>query len=85
MTTRCIKCHRPLKNATETGMGPVCAKTARPVQSHERDLFGYDLDKAEAAARYRSDVGIAASVVEGLIAVRDLARAARVRCGVWAA
>lgn len=30
--TRCIKCHRPLKAPTPTGMGPVCARAVMGVK-----------------------------------------------------
>jgi hypothetical protein len=41
-------------------MGPVCARASRiqPVPAHERDLFGYDIDKAVHAALYRLQVEI---------------------------
>jgi hypothetical protein len=53
--TVCTRCLRPLKHPTATGMGPVCAKAARaqPVEAVERDLFGYDLDKAVRAIRHQ--------------------------------
>lgn len=51
--TVCMKCHRPLKRPTESGFGPVCAKTIQPVPSVEPDLFGYDLEAAAQAARAR--------------------------------
>jgi len=59
--THCINCGRTLKNATETGMGRVCARRAKavPVPEHDRDLFGYDIQKAAAAAEYRIGVHIA--------------------------
>jgi hypothetical protein len=58
--TVCVKCHRPLKAPTPTGMGPVCSRRAQaqPVPAHERDLFGYDIDKAVHAALYRLQVEI---------------------------
>ena len=77
----CTKCHRPLKHPTETGMGPVCAKASKvqPVPAHERDLFGYDLDKAFHAARYRVLVHIDSLVAEASMAVRKAGREARAR------
>lgn len=84
--TTCIRCHRPLKRPTETGMGATCAKKskAQPVPAHERDLFGYDLDKAANAARYRLQVHVEGMAAEAHIAVKHEAAAARRRCGVWA-
>lgn len=81
----CSRCHRPLKRPTETGMGPVCSKAAAavPVPAHERDLFGYDLDKAQHAASYRVKVHVEAMAAEAYIAVRDGFRAARERLLGW--
>lgn len=85
--TTCTRCHRPLKRPTETGMGPVCAKAAKavPVPAHERDLFGYDVDKGLHAARYRVQVHIESMAAEAYIAVRDGFRAARERLLGWEA
>ena len=81
--TTCIRCHRPLKQPTPTGMGPVCAKRAAPpVPAHERDLFGYDLDKAVAAALYRLQVHIDGMAAAASIAIRHEFAAARRRLGV---
>ena len=79
--THCIRCHRPLKRPTETGMGEVCARKAKevPVPDHERDLFGYDIEKAVQAARYRLSVFIGTATVDAHIAVRRGFRAARER------
>jgi hypothetical protein len=46
--TCCIKCHRPLRLPSPDGYGPVCRKAI--VQSTERDLFGFDIDRASEAA-----------------------------------
>ncbi len=64
--TVCTRCHRPLKQPTETGMGAVCARLSRiqPVPAHERDLFGYDIDKAVHAARYRMQVHVDSMAAE---------------------
>lgn len=80
----CTRCHRPLKRPTETGMGDVCARKAKavPVPAHERDLFGYDLGKAEQAARYRLEVHVAVLVEDAHQAVRRGFRAARERMGL---
>jgi hypothetical protein len=51
--TTCLRCHRPLKTPTESGLGPVCEKLAAPVPEVERDLFGYDIEGAALAARAR--------------------------------
>lgn len=70
--TVCVKCHRPLKAPTPTGMGPVCSRRAQvqPVPDHERDLFGYSVDKAVAAARYRLQVHIDSMAAEAHMALR---------------
>lgn len=76
--TVCTRCHRPLKQPTETGMGPVCARAARiqPVPAHERDLFGYDIDKAVHAARYRLQVFIDSMAADASMELRASYRAA---------
>jgi hypothetical protein len=76
--TVCTRCHRPLKQPTETGMGPVCSRAARaePVPAHERDLFGYDIEKAVHAARYRLQVHIDSMAAEASMALRSSHRAA---------
>jgi hypothetical protein len=87
MTNRCTRCYRPLKNPSPTGMGRICSKAvnAEPVPPHERDLFGYDLDRAFHAARYRVRVHIEVMAAEARMAVtRDFA-AARVRLLGWKA
>lgn len=83
--TVCVRCHRPLNAPTETGMGPVCARKAKNVQvpAHERDLFGYDVDKAVHAALYRLGVHIESMVAEAHMALKHGFHEARVRLGVW--
>lgn len=87
----CSRCHRPLKHASSTGMGPVCsARYAQPVPAHERDLFGYDIDKAVHAARYHLQVHIDAMAAEASMALRVSYREAlaRIRAGqpvMWVA
>lgn len=83
--TICIRCHRPLKNPSPTGYGPVCAKAskAQPVPPHERDLFGYDIDKAERAALYRLHVHIETLTATAHMRTRHDFRASRIRLGVW--
>lgn len=67
----CTWCHRPLKHATETGMGPVCSRRfAAPVPAYERDLFGFDIDKAVHAAEYRLQVRLDASVLAAQMGIR---------------
>lgn len=80
--TICIKCHRPLKHPTESGLGPVCAKTANPSQEVERDLFGYDLDKAVMAAKTRLEFFITIRVAQERNAIRVGFDGARKRLGV---
>ena len=83
--TVCIRCRRPLKQPTETGMGPVCARAVRaqPVPEHERDLFGYDIDKAVHAARYRLQVQVEVAAAEAHMAVRKGFHGARVLLLGW--
>jgi hypothetical protein len=64
-------------------MGPVCAKRAAPAPSHDRDLFGYEIELAARAATVRLLVQIESAALDARMAVRDAARAARVRLGVW--
>lgn len=67
----CSRCNRPLKHASSTGMGRVCAaKYARPVPAHERDLFGYDINAAVCAALYRLQVHIDSMAAEASMALR---------------
>jgi hypothetical protein len=82
---RCLKCHRPLKSPTPTGMGRICAAkvAAVPMPDHERDLFGYEVEKGLAAARYRLQVHIESMAAEAYVAVRDAFRAARERLLGW--
>lgn len=82
--TRCIKCHRPLKHATASGMGPVCGKTAKPTPTHERDLFGFNVALAAEAATVRVRVRIEVLAIEALMNLRGEFAAARRRRGVWA-
>jgi len=83
--TTCIKCHRPLKHATASGMGRVCESKSRPVPVPVyRDLFGYDVEKAAQAAGARVQVHIESLAADAHAAVRRGFREARVRLGVWA-
>lgn len=84
--TVCTRCHRPLSRPTETGMGPVCAaraKAAAPLVV-ERDLFGFDVDRAARAAQERVQVVIASATADAHMAVKRQFRAARANLGVWA-
>lgn len=75
----CSRCHRPLKHATSTGMGPVCAaRYARPVPTHERDLFGYNIAAAVEAAIYRLQVQVDAAAAEAQMEVKKGFHRARV-------
>lgn len=79
MTIVCTRCHRPLKLPTATGMGPVCSKAARaqaPI-AHERDLFGYDLERAQRAACERVAITIGMAVAAAHQEVRRAFQAAR--------
>ncbi|MGE4243689.1 hypothetical protein [Ramlibacter sp.] len=66
-------------------MGPVCARRAKAIAPsvHERDLFGYDTEKACAAACERNAVFIASLVAEASMAVRKRARLAKERLLGW--
>lgn len=64
--TICLRCHRPLKNPTESGLGPVCAKAVQPVAEVKRDLFGYDVQAAALAAQARQSIWLDARVVQEL-------------------
>jgi hypothetical protein len=83
--TVCTRCLRPLKHPTATGMGPVCAKAARaqPVEAVERDLFGYDLDKAVRAAQDMVGLHIVSSAAAAHVAIRHQFRTARVALLGW--
>lgn len=82
--TICLRCHRPLKNPAINGMGPVCAKAAKPVPEVERDLFGYDVQAAFLAVQAGQDLFVdakTAQVQRELDAeyVIDIARLANLR------
>jgi hypothetical protein len=81
----CTRCHRPLRHASPTGMGPVCTKRAgtQAPQPHERDLFGYDIASAAQAAHERVRVAIEVATAEALMAIRHGFAAERRRLGVW--
>lgn len=80
----CSKCHRPLKHASSTGMGPVCAaKYARPVPAHERDLFGYNIAAGVESALYRLQVHIDTMAAEARMEVRKGFHRARVLLLGW--
>ena len=82
--THCTNCGRRMKAASPTGLGPVCARKAKavPVPDHDRDLFGYSIEKAVAAALYRLEVHIAVMAEDASQAVRRGFRAARERVGL---
>lgn len=80
---RCRRCHRPMKHATESGLGPKCEKLL-PAPTVERDLFGYDIAAASEQARERVRARIESMTLEAHAAIRAEFRAARVRAGVWA-
>lgn len=82
--TVCARCHRPLKRPAVNGLGPVCAKRAQLPAKVERDLFGYDIEAAAAAACERLGLHVEALAAEAQVAMRRAFRAARVRLGVWA-
>jgi hypothetical protein len=75
---RCSQCHRPMLHATPDGIGPVCRKKAGSA-CDERDLFGFDIDRAIAAARDRVKAFIDSRTRAAKWAARDGFRAARER------
>lgn len=81
--TICLKCHRPLKNPPVNGMGPVCAKAAKPVPEIERDLFGYDINAAALMAQARLAEFIEYRAELTRFIVRREFMDARKRLGVW--
>jgi hypothetical protein len=83
--TVCTRCHRQLKQPTETGMGAVCARKTRiePVPAHERDLFGYEIEKAAQAALYRLQVHIDSMAADAHMEVRKGFHRARVLLLGW--
>lgn len=70
--TICQRCHRPLKNPSIGGLGPVCAKAVKPAQDVSRDLFGYDIELAA--------VGAMARVLESIL-MNTKAQQAEIRRG----
>ena len=84
--TVCVKCHRPLKAPTPTGMGSTCARKAKAVApaAHERDLFGYSIDAAVSAALGRLQVHIESMAAEAHMEVRKGFHRARVLLLGWA-
>lgn len=81
--TVCLRCHRPLKAPTLTGLGPVCAKAAEPVREVERDLFGYDIEAAALAAQARLTQFIDNQAALDCFQIRRAFNDARRRLGVW--
>lgn len=79
MTTICMKCHRPLKLPTESGFGPVCAKTAQTIPEVKPDLLGYDVEAAALAAHARLAEIVSFRAWQAHRAVRDGFRDARKR------
>lgn len=75
---RCIRCHRTLLHPGVGGLGPVCSRRAQaqPVPDHERDLFGYSIDQAVLAARYRLQVHIDSMAADASMALRSSYREA---------
>ena len=83
----CIRCHRPLRLPTTTGMGPVCSKVARAVAPNleEPDLFGYDITKAVQAAKERVRIGVLQAVATARMETLRESRASHVRLLGWQA
>lgn len=80
--TICQRCHRPLKNPSPSGFGPVCAKAINPTPEVRRDLFGYDTEAAAQAARKKLADFIGFQAWQASKAVGDGFRDARKRL-VW--
>lgn len=80
--TICLRCHRPLKNPTESGYGRVCEKLAEPVPEVERDLFGCDIEAAALAAQARLVQFIELKATESKWLIKIAFRGARIRLGV---
>lgn len=82
---RCSRCNRPLKHEPgPDGLGPTCAKQAKPLPVHERDLFGFVPALAAEAATARLKVLVNVLAAQARIDLRDAFAAARRRLGVWA-
>lgn len=83
----CLRCGRQLKNPTPTGMGRVCAARSQALKPEvvDRDLFGYDLERAVRAARERIEVVVGAAVARERIAVRQQFQAVRADLLGWRA
>lgn len=83
-TQRCIRCGRELTRPPVDGMGPVCFKKsgAKPIPTHERDLFGYSPQLAAEAAVARLLVQVEIRAAVERHAVRMGFEAARRRLGV---
>lgn len=73
--TTCIRCHRPMKHPTETGLGPVCERkvNAKAPQAYERDLLGFDIDRAALVAGDRLRTQLLSSVADAHVRVRRAA------------
>jgi hypothetical protein len=82
MNDRCFACHRPLKNASPDGYGPVCRKNAKPAPTGERDLFIPEIQTSCEAALFRVELRIAVMAMQARDAVRDGFKAARKALGV---
>lgn len=81
--THCIRCHRPLKRPSASGMGRICESRSTPLPQYERDLLGYDVDRACEVARERIGIAIEAATVDALMATRKAFAQAKKRLGVW--
>lgn len=80
--THCIKCGRPMKHATKSGMGPKCEKRSPPAPAVERDLFGLNIEWAAQVALLRVLVLIEERAAEAQMAMRWDFLSARARLGV---
>lgn len=71
--THCIRCGRPMKHASPSGLGPVCARRLAQAPAAACDLFGF---RPEVYAQQLAD--------KVLVEIGRQFAAARRRLGMWA-
>lgn len=81
--TICLRCRRPLKHPTPSGLGPVCAKAVPPLEPGVPDLFPYDLDRLVHEARQRLEAFINASAAAHRREIRKAFYDASIRADWW--
>ena len=80
--TICQRCHRPLKNPSPSGFGPVCIKVVQPVPEVECDLFGFDIQAAALSSKVRLSEFIGSKAALAKHEIRMAFRDARERLEV---